>query len=329
MRLATLKSDSPDGSIVVVSEDNLFCASASNFTPNLLSALENWEKVEDDLKKLSEAINAGNLENALPFDAATAIAPLPRSWQWLDGSAFPQHGNLMEKAYNLPPIEIDKPLMYQGLSDRFYGPSDDIPFTTEEGGIDFEGEFGVIVDAVPMGTSSKDAMKHIKLIIQLNDWSLRTIAVAEMKTGFGWVQGKPACSMAGVALTPDELGTAWQDGQIHLPLCIDLNNKRFGVAVGNEMEYGFHELVAHAAKTRDLVAGTIIGSGTVSNTNYDKVGSSCLSERRAIDMIKFGEIRTPFMSFGDTVTMETYDNNGQPLFGRMSNKVIKTGVTQR
>jgi fumarylacetoacetate (FAA) hydrolase len=323
MKLATLNSDSPDGTLVVVSDDNTRCVSAKHIAPNLLAAIENWSAVEDELRGRSKDLNKGNADNENPFDPLSARAPLPRSWQWLDGSAFPQHGHLMQKAYNLPPIESGRPLMYQGISDRFYGPSDPIPFPSEDGGIDYEGEFGIIVDAVPMGTSAKDALAHIKLIVLLNDWSLRNIAVAEMKTGFGWVQGKPACSMAGVALTPDELGTSWQDGQIHLPLRVELNGRRFGEAMGNEMEYGFHELVAHAAATRDLVAGTIIGSGTVSNKDHAKVGSSCISERRAIDMIDHGEIRTPFMSFGDRVRMETVGSKGEPLFGPIDQKVVK------
>ncbi|MEP3655530.1 MAG: fumarylacetoacetate hydrolase family protein [Litorimonas sp.] len=315
MKLATLKSDSPDGTLVIVSRDNKHCVSASHIAPNMMTAIENWNTVEGQLKELANDFYLGKTDGVSSFDPLGARAPLPRSWQWLDGSAFPQHGHLMQKAYNLPPIPGGKPLMYQGVSDRFFGPGDDIPFPSEDGGIDFEGEFGVIVDHVPMGTTPKDAMAHIKLIVQLNDWSLRNIAVAEMKTGFGWVQGKPACSMAAVALTPDELGDDWQDGQIHLPLRVDLNGERFGEAIGNEMEYGFHELVAHAAATRDLVAGTIIGSGTVSNKDHATVGSSCISERRAIDMIHFGEIKTPFMSFGDRVRMETVGQNGEPLFG--------------
>ena len=323
MKLATLPDNTPDGTLVVVSNNNQYNVSAAKIAPNLLIAIENWSDVEGALLELSNALNAGDLEEARPFDPLAARAPLPRSWQWLDGSAFPQHGHLMQKAYNLPPIETKNPLMYQGMSDRFYGPSDPVPFPSEDGGIDFEGEFAIITDAVPMGTSAKDAIAHIKLIVQLNDWSLRTIAVPEMKTGFGWVQGKPACSMAGVALTPDELGDAWQDGQVHLPLRVDLNGKRFGEAVGNEMEYGFHELVEHAAMTRDLAAGTIIGSGTVSNKNHAEVGSSCISERRAIDMIDFGEIRTPFMSFGDRVRMEAKGPNGEPLFGPIDQQAIK------
>ena len=173
MKLATLKSDSPDGTLVVVSSDNKRCVSAKHIMPNLLAASESWDAVKAQLSDLFEALNDGKASEATSFNPLAARAPLPRSWQWLDGSAFPEHGHLMQKAYNLPPIESNKPLMYQGMSDRFYGPSDDVPFTAEDGGIDFEGEFGIIVDAVPMGTSAKDAMAHIKLIVQLNDWSLR------------------------------------------------------------------------------------------------------------------------------------------------------------
>ena len=326
MRLATLKSDQQDGILVVVSNDNQRCVRADSVAPNLLTAIEHWQTVEHDLQTLSNSLNSDGASLGQAFDAQSAAAPLPRTWQWLDGSAFPQHGYLMEKAYGHPPIETDKPLMYQGLSDRFYGPSDDVLLPSECGGIDFEGEFGVVVDAVPMGTSAADALKHIKLIVQLNDWSLRALGVEEMKTGFGWVQGKPACSMAGVALTPDELGEAWRDGQVHLPLSVDLNGERFGEAVGNEMDYGFHELIAHAAATRDLPAGTIIGSGTVSNKQYDTVGSSCISERRAIDLIEFGEIRTPFMSFGSTVRMEAKGLNQEPLFGAIDQRVAQQGT---
>lgn len=327
MKLATLKSASPDGALVVVSNDNKRCISAEHIAPNLLNALENWAEKEENLLELAKAVETPDSELTTSFEAIQAAAPLPRSWQWLDGSAFPEHGYLMQKAYDLPPIETDKPLMYQGLSDRFFGPSDDIPFPSAEDGIDFEGEFGVIVDTVPMGTTAKHAMEHIKLIIQLNDWSLRVTAVDEMKTGFGWVQGKPACSMAGVAVTPDELGESWQDGRVNLPLRIDLNGKRFGEALGDEMEYGFHELVAHAAATRELSAGTIIGSGTVSNKNYSVVGSSCISERRAIDLIEFGEIKTPFMSFGDRIRMETSARDGTPLFGSIDQRIVKKGAS--
>tara|TARA_R110000824_G_scaffold27055_9_gene92404 strand:+ start:1616 stop:2593 length:978 start_codon:yes stop_codon:yes gene_type:complete len=322
MKLATLRNETPDGQLVVVASDHRRCLPADEVATNLLDAMERWSEVEAGLKSLAIRIEAED-GGGHPFDDKAALAPLPRSWQWLDGSAFPQHGVLMQQAFNLPPIESTNPLMYQGMSDRFYGASEDVPFSSEADGIDFEGEFAVIVDHVPMGTRPDDAMAHIKLILQLNDWSLRTIAPAEMKTGFGFVHAKPPCSVAPVAVTPDELGAAWADGRVCLPLHVEWNAKRFGDAVGSEMEYGFHELVAHAAGTRDLCAGTIIGSGTVSNSDYKTVGSSCISERRAIDMIEYGEIRTPFMTFGDRIKMDARLGDGQPLFGSIDQTVVQ------
>lgn len=319
MKLATIKNGTPDGALVVVSNDGsrymkVECAAT------LQQAIESWEKCAAELQKLQVLLDKGDGESA---SADGFTAPLPRAWQWLDGSAFDMHGELMQRAFKLPPIEHDKPLMYQGMSDRFYGPNDDVPFVSEADGIDFEGEYGVIVDEVPMGTSAADAMQHIKLIVQINDWSLRTIAPKEMKTGFGWVQAKPACSVAPFAVTPDELGDAWADGRVQLNLEIRWNGERFGNAHGGEMSVGFHELVAHAAATRSLCAGTIIGSGTVSNDNYREVGSSCISERRSIEMVDAGEPVTPFMSFGDSIYMEATNADGSVLFGAIDQRVIQ------
>jgi fumarylacetoacetate (FAA) hydrolase len=228
----------------------------------------------------------------------------------------------MQVAFGLDPIESDRPLMYQGMSDRFYGPTEDVRLPSEEQGIDFEGEFGVIVDQVPMGTSAADALKHIRLLVQINDWSLRAIAPVEMKTGFGWVQAKPACSMAPFAVTPDELGDQWRDGRVCLDLHIAWNGKDFGRANGQPMLFGFGELIAHAALTRDLVAGTIIGSGTVSNKDYRHVGSSCISEVRAIEMIDGGKAQTGFMRFGDRVRMEAKATDGTAVFGAIDQQVV-------
>jgi fumarylacetoacetate (FAA) hydrolase len=205
--------------------------------------------------------------------------------------------------------------MFQVISDRFIGPTENVPLPSQDDGIDFEGEFGIITDAVPMGTTAARAAAHIRLIVQINDWSLRRIAAVEMKTGFGWLQSKPRCSMAPVAVTPDELGDAWRDCQVALPLNVDWNGKRFGSAHGYGMAEGFDRLIAHAAYSRDLVAGTVIGSGTVSNENYRDVGSSCIAERRAIEMLDEGVAKTPFMAFGDAVRMEACLENGAPLFG--------------
>jgi fumarylacetoacetate (FAA) hydrolase len=228
----------------------------------------------------------------------------------------------MQQAFKLPPIEAERPLMYQGMSDTFRGPFDDISLPSEADGIDFEGEFGIIVDRVPMGASAETARGHIRLIVQINDWSLQTIAPLEMKTGFGWVQAKPACSMAPFAVTPDALGAGWCAGRVHGELQTGVNGNVFGrVPAGEDMAFGFDELIAHAARTRDLVAGTIIGSGTVSSPRYGEVGSSCLSERRAIDAIA-GRFLTPFLSFGDRVTMEGIVADGCP-FGRIDQIVVQ------
>jgi len=320
MRLATLRDSSPDGTLVVVSRDGQRALKGGSEAPTLLDAILRWSEVEPVLSALADRVAEGSGD---PITYSQFAAPLPRSWQWLDGSAFSTHGELMQIAFGLDPIDSDRPLMYQGLSDRFYGPLDDVPFPDPSYGIDFEGEFGVIVDHVPMGTTAEDAMKHIRLIVQINDWSLRAIAPIEMKTGFGWVQAKPACSMAPFAVTPEELGDAWSDGRVCMDLVIDWNGDRFGSANGSAMDFGFHELVAHAALTRDLVAGTIIGSGTVSNKNYEQVGSSCISEVRAIEMIADGSPRTPFMSFGDTIRMVGRDRDGNEPFGTIAQKVVK------
>jgi fumarylacetoacetate (FAA) hydrolase len=213
--------------------------------------------------------------------------------------------------------------MYQGMSDCFYGPLEPVPFPDVAHGIDFEGEFGVVIDEVPMGTSAEAARSHIKLLVQINDWSLRALALAEMKTGFGWVLAKPACSMAPFAITPDELGEYWENGRVALELAIDCNDQRFGRANGREMSYGFHELVSHAATTRRLVAGTLIGSGTVANESYAALGSSCISERRAIEIIAGGKPVTPFLSFGDRVRMEARRPDGSAPFGAMDQVVAR------
>ena len=320
MRLATRGNGTPDGELVVVSADGARCVSPGKPCPNLLAAIESWRDTERVLRASSERLEQGEGES---LDAAALRAPLPRSWQWLDGSAFQTHADLMQVAFGHEPLPTDKPLMYQGLSDRFYGPFDDVAFRSDSDGIDFEGEFAVIVDNVPMGTSAADAFGHIKLLVQINDWSLRALAVPEMNTGFGWIQAKPACSMAPFALTPDELGDAWRDGRVCLDLLIDWNGKRFGHANGREMSFGFHELVVHAAATRDLAAGTIIGSGTVANRDYAQVGSSCIAERRAIEIIADGKPQTGFMRFGDTVRMEARSSDGRAPFGTISQTVVE------
>jgi len=319
MKLATLARGGRDGSLIAVSTDCSRWLATGEIAATLQAALDDWAGCEPGLRALAARLESGE---GLPLAGEMLAAPLPRAWQWLDGSAFPSHGELMQLAFGLPPIETDLPLMYQGLSHQFLGPADDVPFPSEEDGIDFEGEFGVITDEVPMGVTAQDALGHIKLIVQINDWSLRAIAPIEMKTGFGWIQAKPACSVAPFAATPDELGPAWRDGRVCLDLAIDLNGARFGNANGAAMAFGFHDLVAHAARTRCLPAGTIIGSGTVSNPDFRVVGSSCISERRGIEMIDQGVPRTGFMRFGDRVRMEARLPDGSPLFGTIDQRVI-------
>lgn len=319
MRLATRRNGSKDGQLLVISEDGERCLSLEGKVTSLREALEHWSVAERSLQALAGRLGQGEGE---PLDQSQLMSPLPRAWQWLDGSAFQTHADLMQIALGHDPIVHEKPLMYQGMSDRFLGPREDAPFPSEAHGIDFEGEFAVIVDDVPMGTDAADTHELIRLVVQVNDWSLRNLAIPEMKTGFGWVQAKPACSMAPFAVTPDELGEGWQDGRACLDLSIDWNGVRFGKANGREMAFGFHELIAHAAATRDLPAGTVIGSGTIANANYAVVGSSCISERRAIEIIADGKPRTEYMQFGDRVRMEARSRSGETPFGAIDQKVV-------
>ncbi|UJW87469.1 fumarylacetoacetate hydrolase family protein [Devosia sp. SL43] len=320
MKLATLPDGTLDGRLHLVSRD-LTRAAPAQAAQTMQTALENWTGLESALTAEYAALNQ---RGGTPFYPSSAMAPLPRAWQWLDGSAFESHGDLMDTVFGLAKKEkTGRPLMYQGLSNLFYGPADDVRMPSEADGIDFEGEYGVITDAVPFGADTATAGAHIRLIVQINDWSLRKLAPIEMKTGFGWVQAKPACSMAPVAVTPDELGESWRDARVDLPLLVDWNEKRFGAANGYEMAFGFDQLVAHAAYSRALVAGTVLGSGTVSNKTYREVGSSCIAERRGIEMIDQGEAKTPFMSFGDRVRMDVTGKDGQSVFGAIDQKIVK------
>ena len=318
MKLATVNDGSRDGRLAVVSGDAKSAVLADGVAATLQEALENWEVAAPRLAALSPAGGSG-----FAFDPLRALAPLPRAWQWLDGSAFQSHGDLMSEVFNTPKLPYDeRPLMYQGMSHVFLAGHADVPMADEADGIDFEGEFAVITDDVPAGVSVAEAAEHIKLIVLLNDWSLRRIAPVEMKTGFGWVQAKPACSVAPVAVTPDELGPAWCEGRVCLPLNVNWNGEVFGQARGDDMAFSFPQLVAHAAYSRDLCAGTLIGSGTVSNSNYREIGSSCIAERRGIESYDLGEPVTPFMKFGDTVEMWA-DLDGQSVCGSISQRIVR------
>lgn len=318
MKLATLPGGGPDGRLHVVSRDLTRCTPAEP-TTTLQALIEDWDRHAPALEAQYAALNEGG---GTPFHPARTLAPLPRAWQWLDGSAYESHGDLMQQVFGLDENPKGRPLMYQGLSDRFLPATADVPLPSEDDGIDFEGEFGVICDAVPMGTGAAQAAGHIRLLVQINDWSLRNIGPIEMRTGFGWVQAKPACSMAPVAVTPSELGTAWHDARIDLPLVVEWNGAHFGAAEGRAMTYGFDALVAHAVRTRDLVAGTVIGSGTVSNPDFRTIGSSCIAERRGIEILDEGKPRTAYMRFGDRVRMECRMRDGAPLFGPIDQRVV-------
>jgi len=322
MKLATLSNDTRDGRLVVVSRDLTRAVDASGISPTLQDALDRWDIVEPKLKAVYDALNDGSASGSFPLDLTQALAPLPRSWQWLDGSDYPSHGALMDKLFNLSPEKNDRVLMYQGISNEFLSATQDVAFLNEDDYIDFEGEFGVITDEVPLGISAADAESHIKLLVQINDWSLRKLAPVEMKTGFGWIQAKPSCSIAPVAVTPDELGNAWKDARVQLPLNVWWNGEKFGAALGGAMQHGFAELVAHAAYSRKLCAGTIIGSGTVSNENYREIGSSCIAERRGIEIVDTGAPKTDFMHFNDRVRMDVLDANGRSIFGQIDQRVI-------
>lgn len=314
MRLATLKRGGRDGTLVAVAADGTRVAPVVGYA-NLQAALDDWDTAQSALRAAAEAAESGEAVLAEAF-----AAPLPRAWQWLDGSAFANHGALMELAFGHAPIETDKPLMYQGMSHQFIAPTDDVPLPSEADGIDFEGEFAIVTGDVPMGCPVDEALTHVRLVLLLNDWSLRAIAIPEMKTGFGWVQAKPACSAAPFAVTPSELGDAWRNGRVCLPLTVEVDGEWFGNPNGEAMGYGFHELIAHAARSRSLPAGTIIGSGTVSNPDHETVGSTCISERRAIEMIAGGKPETAFLPFGSRVTMRA--GEGVSPFGVIDQRVV-------
>lgn len=323
MRLASMKG-SRDGELIVVSRDMKRYASTRPYAQTLLEAIERWDEIAPHLASIAAALEKPG-DWALTFDPLWCAAPLPRAPQWCDASAFLNHGRLMEQAYKVEPIpDFDTiPVMYQGASDDFLGPHADVALPAEEDGIDFEGEFGVIVGDVRMGASAEECLKAVRLIVQINDWSLRALGPREMRTGFGFLQAKPSTSFAPVAVTPDELGQAWRNARVNMRLQIDWNGKRFGQPSGSEMNYGFDQLIAHAARTRRLSAGTVIGSGTVSNKDR-AAGSACIAERRALEAIDSGAPKTGFMRFGDRVRMQAIHESGEAgPFGVIDQQVVK------
>lgn len=324
MKLASLKHGR-DGRLVVVSRDLKRAVAVPNIAPTMQRALDDWAAVAPKLKAVSQALEAGRADGAFAFDPKEAHSPLPRAYQWADGSAYVTHVELVRKARGaeMPPSFWTDPLMYQGGSDSFIGPMDDILAADEAWGIDFEAEVAVITDDVPMGISASDAVGHIKLVMIVNDVSLRNLIPNELAKNFGFFQSKPASAFSPVAVTPDELGSAWKGGKLHLPLRVQLNGSRFGEPdAGEDMTFSFGQLIAHAAKTRDLEAGTVIGSGTVSNKDHSK-GSCCLAERRTLETLSDGKPVTPFMRFGDRVRIEMLDAKGETIFGAIQQKVVK------
>jgi fumarylacetoacetate (FAA) hydrolase len=335
MKLASLKDGTRDGRLAVVSRDLTHALDASAIARTLQAAIEDWDRAAPQLADRYAELNAGAARHAAPFDPAQCHSPLPRAYQWADGSAYVNHVELVRKARGaeMPQSFWTDPLMYQGGSDSFIGPCDDAPFADEAWGIDFEGEVAVITGDVAVGTTADTAAQHIRLFMLVNDWSLRNLIPGELGKGFGFVQSKPATSFSPVAGTADELGDAWRDGRVHLPLIAHLNGALFGKPnAGLDMTFNFPQLIAHVARTRELEAGSIVGSGTVSNKENGGpgrpakdggTGYACLAEQRTIETILAGKPATPFMRFGDRVRIEMLDERGQSIFGAIDQRVTR------
>ncbi|AUD59841.1 MAG: fumarylacetoacetate hydrolase family protein [Gammaproteobacteria bacterium] len=325
MKLASYNNGRRDGQLMLVSRDLTKTVAVPAIAHTMQQLLDGWDLLKPQLQELYDALNEGMLDNAQAFDEAKCLSPLPRAYQWADGSAYVNHVELVRKARGaeMPETFWTDPLFYQGGSDSFIAPKADIPLASEDWGIDFESEIAVITDDVPMGVSTANAAKHIKLLMLVNDVSLRNLIPGELAKGFGFFQSKPSSSFSPVAVTPDELGARWEDSKVHLPLITYLNGELFGRPnAGVDMTFNFSQLVSHVAKTRPLGAGAIIGSGTISN--YDRsAGSSCLAEKRMLEVIAEGKATTPFMRFGDTVRIEMLDDNNVTIFGSIDQKVVE------
>jgi fumarylacetoacetate (FAA) hydrolase len=322
MKLASRTAGGRDGQLVSVDRALRRFVPVPEIAATMQEALDNWLEIEPALRERAAELDAGRSTGARPFDARECAAPLPRAHHWVDGSAYVNHVELVRKARGaeLPASFWSDPLVYQGGSDDFLGPCDDAPFVSEDHGIDLEAEVAVITDDVPIGTSAADAAKHIRLLMLVNDWSLRNLIPAELAKGFGFYQSKPATGFSPVAVTPDELGDAWRDGKVHLPLISRINDQLLGEPnAGVDMTFSFPQLIAHAAKTRRLGAGAIVGSGTVSNVDRSS-GSACLAERRMLEQLEHGSPRTPFLRFGDRVRIEMLDAGGRSVFGAIEQR---------
>jgi len=323
MKLASLKDGSRDGQLVVVSRDLAIAHHASGIAGRLQNALDDWSFTAPQLDDLYQTLNEGRARHAFPFDPAIAMAPLPRAYQWADGSAYVNHVELVRKARGaeMPPSFWTDPLMYQGGSDDLLGPRDGIVCPSEEFGIDFEAEVAVVTDDVRLGTKAADAAGRIRLLMLVNDVSLRNLIPGELAKGFGFFQSKPATAFSPVAVTPDELGDAWRDAKVHRPLVVHWNDAKVGEPnAGDDMTFSFAQLIAHVARTRNLGAGSIVGSGTVSNLDRSR-GYCCIAEKRSLETIDTGSAVTPFMKYGDRVRIEMFDAHGQSIFGAIDQQV--------
>jgi fumarylacetoacetate (FAA) hydrolase len=323
MKLATLNDGTRDGRLIVVKRDHSAYVPATSVAPTLQAALDRWEEVEPPLQALARELESGHARG-VPLDVRALHSPLPRAYEWVDGSAYLNHVILVRKARNAepPPTLKTDPLVYQGGSGTFLTPTQDLVLPDEGWGMDFESEVAVILGDVPQGTQARDAARYVKLVMLCNDITLRNLIPAELAKGFGFFHGKPSSAFSPFALTPDELGPAWKDGRVHLRLRSTLNGQVVGdTDAGPEMHFSFFDLIQHITKTRALTAGTILGSGTVSNEDRAR-GISCLAEQRMIETIEAGTPRTPFMKVGDRIDIEMFGPEGTSLFGRISQKVV-------
>ncbi|MCD9098608.1 fumarylacetoacetate hydrolase family protein [Luteimonas fraxinea] len=330
MKLGSLKEGGRDGTLIVVSRDLGRAVRATGIAATLQQALDDWSNAAPRLNALYESLNAGDADGVFDVDAARLAAPLPRAYEFVDGSAYLPHVERVRRARGaeVPESFYTDPLMYQATSAGFYGPRDTVKVTSEDHGIDLEAEIVVITDDVPMAVTPEQAAGHIQLIGLVNDVSLRNLIPGELAKGFGFLQAKPRSALSPVFVTPDELGDAWQDNKLHLPLLTHINGEWFGAPeAGVDMQFDFSQLVAHAAKTRPLVAGTIVGSGTIANEDTSK-GASCFAEKRTVETLEQGAPKTPFMTFGDTVRIEMLDAEGVSIFGAIEQVIERQALPE-
>jgi fumarylacetoacetate (FAA) hydrolase len=328
MKLASLRAGGRDGQLVIVDRALKSRVAVPDIAATLQAALDDWHALEPRLRAAATALESQDLPHAQRFDPCECAAPLPRAYQWLDASAYLHHVELVRKARGaqMPASFLTDPLMYQGGSDHLLGPCDDVAFASDAHGIDLEAEVAVVTDDVPLGVTPEAAARHVKLLVLVNDWSLRNLIPSELAKGFGFLQSKPASAFAAIAATPDELGDAWRGGKVHLPLVSTINGHELGHPdAGSDMNFSFYDLIAHAARTRSLAAGTILGSGTVANRDPAR-GSSCLAERRTLEVLEYGSARTPFLKFGDRVRIEMLAENGASVFGALDQEVVRIGA---